>query len=221
MKLIIAAELQEVESFFKILSKKMIFETKNIQIYECIFNNQQFILTISGVGKVNASVALNTTLNKYKNISKIVNIGTAGSLDNDIEIAKAFLINTSQYWDVDLTALPNYKIGQLPNMPQLYSSSTGLNTELLQKINLEFANSISGDSFISKENIKNYDLKSFSLVDMESTSLLQNCYLLNKDISLIKVVSDHIFKDNNSSDYQENIKKCSQVICNILIKIFS
>ncbi|MCU4116857.1 5'-methylthioadenosine/S-adenosylhomocysteine nucleosidase [Mycoplasma zalophi] len=221
MTLIIAAELQEVQSFFDIVSKKEIINTKNIQIYECIFNSRKFILTISGVGKVNASLALNVTLNKYQNISKIINIGTAGSLDNNIEIAKSFLINISQYWDVDLTALPNYKIGQLPNMPQTYSTSTELNTDLLQKLNLEFANSISGDSFISQENIKNRDLKTFSLVDMESTALLQSCYLLNKDISLIKVVSDHIFKDNNSGDYQKNIKKCSQVICEILIKIFS
>ncbi|QJR44207.1 5'-methylthioadenosine/S-adenosylhomocysteine nucleosidase [Mycoplasma miroungirhinis] len=221
MTLIIIAELQEIQLFFDIISKKLIYKLQNIQIYECIFNHQKFILTISGVGKSNATLALNMSINKYPNILNIINIGTAGSLDNKIEIANAFLINYSQYWDVDLTSLPNYKIGQLPSMPQHYLTSPNLNNFLKSKLNLEFKNSLSGDSFISKSIITNYDLKTFSLVDMESTALLQTCYLLNKDISIIKVVSDHIFKENNAKSYQENIKKCAKHILDILIKIFS
>ncbi|PID47666.1 MAG: nucleoside phosphorylase [Proteobacteria bacterium] len=84
MKLIHTALLCEAQPIIeKLRLQKM---DKNI------YNNDEFILTISGIGEEKTKEALNAIFSSHK-IKKAINIGIAGCKDKNIPIGKLFCIN--------------------------------------------------------------------------------------------------------------------------------
>ena len=121
MNLYIFAEYEEIELLDRNANIKFIKEEiidnefkkiQKITFYK--YKNKKFAVAISGVGKVNSSLFLCYLLSKYK-FENVINIGPTGSNEYE-KIANSFLIEKAYYGDVDLTSLPNYEIGMLPNL---------------------------------------------------------------------------------------------------------
>ncbi|BAP39478.1 5'-methylthioadenosine nucleosidase [Metamycoplasma canadense] len=213
--LFVFAEKEEIEhdKFGHLLVKK-IFEINNITL-SIFFSkelNKEYALLICGVGKSNSSFALTNAINKLESsdyfVSNIINIGPVGSLCKN-EIGKAFLVEKCYFFDVNLTFIPNYKLGQLPNNEYLFKTSNDLNNFIFKKHNLSFKNILSADKFFSKDDIQTIEnnFKNIDLVDMEICSLVNCAIKLNKKISSIKIVSDILIEEENSYLAKANIWK--------------
>jgi MTA/SAH nucleosidase len=202
MNLYIFAEYEEIELLDRNANIKFIKEEtidnefkkiQKITFYK--YKNKKFAVAISGVGKVNSSLFLCYLLSKYK-FKNVINIGPAGSNERE-KIANSFLIEKAYYGDVDLTSLPNYEIGMLPNLKKYFYTSNNLNKIINKKLNLDFRVIATQDKFNT-----NYqgDLKSKSLYDMECASFAHTALFFNIPFSAIKVVSDN----SNLSQYKNN-----------------
>ncbi|WP_405311626.1 5'-methylthioadenosine/S-adenosylhomocysteine nucleosidase [Metamycoplasma faucium] len=217
MNLYIFAEYEEIELLDRNANIKFIKEEtidnefkkiQKITFYK--YKNKKFAVAISGVGKVNSSLFLCYLLSKYK-FKNVINIGPAGSNERE-KIANSFLIEKAYYGDVDLTSLPNYEIGMLPNLKKYFYTSNNLNKIINKKLNLDFRVIATQDKFNT-----NYqgDLKSKSLYDMECASFAHTALFFNIPFSAIKVISDN----SNLSQYKNNNLIWKSKIYNIFLNL--
>ena len=217
MNLYIFAEYEEIELLDRNANIKFIKEEiidnefkkiQKITFYK--YKNKKFAVAISGVGKVNSSLFLCYLLSKYK-FENVINIGPTGRNEHE-KIANSFLIEKAYYGDVDLTSLPNYEIGMLPNLKKYFYTSDNLNKIINEKLNLEFRVIATQDKF----NINYEDnLKSKILYDMECASFAHTALFFNIPFSAIKVVSDN----SNLSQYKNNNLIWKSKIYNIFLNL--
>lgn len=210
------------------LLEKKLFE-KNSIVLSLYLNkkiNKRFAILISGVGKVNAAFSLTNSFTILKDnnfiVSKIINLGPAGSLKLD-KIGETYLIDKAYYFDVDLTAIPNYKIGQLPNNQYEFQTSLTLNSQINISLglNIKSKNILSADRFFNQKDINNIEtnFNNISLLDMESTSLIHCANNLGIEISSLKIVSDLLNqKENFYLTKKEVLKSKVTEILELLIR---
>ena len=217
MNLYIFAEYEEIELLDRNANIKFIKEEiidnefkkiQKITFYK--YKNKKFAVAISGVGKVNSSLFLCYLLSKYK-FENVINICPVGSNEHE-KITNSFLIEKAYYGDVDLTSLPNYEIGILPNLKKYFYTNDNLNKIINEKLNLEFRVIATQDKF----NINYEDnLKSKILYDMECASFAHTALFFNIPFSAIKVVSDN----SNLSQYKNNNLIWKSKIYNIFLNL--
>ncbi|WP_373439410.1 5'-methylthioadenosine/S-adenosylhomocysteine nucleosidase [Metamycoplasma equirhinis] len=220
-KLICFAEKIEASFFLKyiqILKTKKIFANDYQIFMHCKYKNQLFYLLFTGVGKVNAASSLSHTLLENNNIDLVINCGPAGSVF-DSKIGEQYLIEKCNYYDVDITTLPNYKLGQLPN-ENVYFDTTNL-CKNIETLNLKKANCATADRFAKKCDAKiienNFENKPY-LVDMECAALAHVSLLFSKPFLAVKVVSDVIINENNF-EYIESKKIWEKSCADVLLRI--
>lgn len=188
----------------------------NIYIYKLYYTT--IFLIQSGIGKISSSIACCILINKYK-VKFIINIGSAGSVNNNIKILDIILATDLIYHDVNLTNW-GYAIGQIPKLPKSFHTNYILRNnikDIFHQYNIRYHEGliISGDSFIKdKKNI----IQSFPYalsVDMESASIGQVCFQLQKPILIIKIISD-LCNNHSSKIFKKHINKISYKIYKII-----
>ena len=129
----------------------------HVTFYEGIYENRNIVLMLSLPGKVNAAIATTLLLDHYKP-EYVINIGTCGALQGNMEIGDMIVATEVRHFDVDATEF-GYELGQVPQMPAAYKSD-----EKLQKLaaeidlpnhNIHFGLVGTSDSFISNKELKN------------------------------------------------------------------
>lgn len=203
--LFIFAELSETEKLRmhlinSLTTLQLDFENNFQKVFEFEYNGKNILLAHCGVGKTNSALMLSYLFSKF-NISKVINIGPAIAI-NQSNIGNIYCIENCQYYDVNLTALPNYKIGQLPNLKDKFYCNNDL--EISKKYCK--ANIITGDSFIDKNtiNLNDFDCKDNILLgDMECCSLAHTSFIFGKPFYSFKVISDCL-ESNNNLEYRQS-----------------
>jgi len=178
MRLYVIAMHSEAKDIIKKFTK---IEDEIIDLYK----NENIMVAITNIGKVNASLALSHLLTKYNDINEVINIGFAGAY-GDFYIGEKVLVNETKYHDFDLTIF-NYKLGEVPNIKIPLVCDVKY---LRHFYDLKRANLYTGDSFQTKKLDESY------LADMEGAALSHVCHIYNKDFISIKVVSDLIEKSD-------------------------
>ncbi len=219
MKLFVVALDEEIQKDF--LSNFYLRVINNSNYY-FLKSNDNFAFIFSNVGKVNSSILLTKAICDLKKIDLIINIGSCGCADSNINILQTCLVKYSQFLDVDLSSF-GYELNQMRSNPKLFSTSVEYSDKLKEFINFDNLDCIVGtsDSFISKQNYNNFlDIKNINLIDMELASLCAVSNLFKIEIVSIKVVSDSLFNKNESVfDYEQNQKIFSQKISELILKI--
>lgn len=197
------------------------FETLNNQKF---YFNDDVVITFSGVGKVNATIAITNLINNF-NIDQILNIGSCGSANSKILIKDVILVNKTQYGDVDVSIDKKYQINQIPYEPKTFSTSQKFNNKIIKilnklNINYKIGDFMTVDSFVTKENYLKFNevlLDNILGIDMELTAIAQTCYHYKINFSAIKIVSDNINSINNHDEFENNINEISKLIKKIVL----
>ena len=167
----------------------------HVTFYEGKYEERDIVLMLSLPGKVNAAIATTLLLDHYKP-EYVINIGTCGALQGDMEIGDMIVATEVRHFDVDATEF-GYEIGQVPQMPAAYKSD-----EELQKLaseislpdhNIHFGLVGTSDSFISNKELKKGILKNFpnmQVVEMEAAAIAQTCYQFGTKFIVCRSVSD-------------------------------
>lgn len=201
---------------------------ENIKINRFCFttgsiDNKKIIVSLTGIGKVNASLAT-TILSQQFNIDLIINTGSAGSIKNDITLGDVVIGENIAHHDVDLSGF-NYPIGQIPKLPRFFVS----NQQLIEKINQlspilgkqlqqKIINGliVSGDQFIDKKAKIDQIKQNFPnalAVEMESAAIAQSCHQLQIPFLIIRAISDYAQPKNQQSakqDFTQNLAKAAK-----------
>ena len=185
-------EVAIIKSKIKNLKEKKI---AMINFYEGEYEGRNIVLMLSLPGKVNAAIATTLLLDNY-DIDYVINIGTCGALQGDMEIGDMIVATEVRHFDVDATEF-GYEIGQVPQMPAKFESDSYLQ-ELAKKIDLpknkiHFGLVGTSDSFISNKELKRGILANFptmQVVEMEAAAIAQTCYQFGVKFIICRSISD-------------------------------
>ena len=148
---IIVAEEKEI-----IEVKKIIKGIREKNIYEKIFyigsiEGKDVVLVKSNVGKVNSARISQILIDSF-NIELIINVGTAGSVNNDLEIGDVVVSTNLVQYDFDVTAFGR-KLGEIENIGE----SIKVDKTLLDLFDTNVHKGViaTGDKFITSIEEKN------------------------------------------------------------------
>lgn len=207
-------ELLEVKKIMNNLREKYIYEKI---FYIGSIEEKEVVLVKSNVGKVN-SARVTQLLIDYFNIDLVINVGTAGSVDNSLEIGDVVVATELVQYDFDVTPFGR-KLGEIENIGESIKVDEKL-LELFNKINVKKGIIASGDKFIvnseDKDNIRN-TFKALA-IEMEGASIAQVCYLDKIPFLVIRSITDKL--DGSSKiDFEKFLESSSKSAANILKEI--
>lgn len=210
-------ELIELKKYLHINNEKKIYD---LIFYEATLNNQNIILTESGIGKTNAARTTQILIDYYKP-EAIFNIGVAGGIAKNLKVGDIIISTSLVQHDFDITAF-NHPKGYIPNIGNTIPIDNNLlNTTktILDTNNISYKEGViaSGDIFCTKESMAtkiNTQFKALC-VEMEGASIAQTAYLSKTPCLVIRSISD-CPDNNNKVTYEEFLETSSNKVAQIM-----
>lgn len=208
---IIGAMEEEVEILKSSIENRETIQIAHVIFYKGNIEDKQVVLAQSAIGKVNAAITATLLINEFKP-DLIINTGSAGSVDSELNIGDIIISNKVYYHDVNATAF-GYKLGQVPSMPEFYETDKELIDLAKSSIEQLDLNGIvgevaTGDSFIGSIDQRKVIKSNFptaSVVEMEAGAIAQTCYQYNVPIIVTRAVSDLADKESDVT-FEEFLK---------------
>ena len=223
---IIAAMQEEMQEI-----KNIMQEVKEEKIYELTFikgkiNDKNIVLVEAGVGKVNAARVTQILIDKF-DVQAIINVGSAGSANDELDIGDIVIGQKIVQHDFDITAFGHPK-GYISNVGQYVESDAQLIKKMEQTINkidsnefkIKIGTIASGDIFCTELQMKNKigSKSNAAAIEMEGASIAQVCKLDNIPFIVIRSISDKP-NGNNEITFDKFLEKASKR-CAIIIGEF-
>lgn len=208
---IIGAMEEEVEILKSSIENIETIQKAHVIFYRGQLEGKEIILAQSGIGKVNAAITATLLIDEF-NPELVINTGSAGSVDNQLNIGDIIISNKVYYHDVNTTAF-GYKFGQVPSMPEYYETKEeliSLAKSSIENLNLNgiVGEVATGDSFIGsfeqRKEIKS-NFPTSSVVEMEAGAIAQTCHQFNVPIIVTRAVSDLADKESDVT-FEEFLK---------------
>ena len=214
---IIVAEEKELNAV-----KNIMKDIEEINMYEKTFykgtiENKNIVVVKSNVGKVNSSRVCQILIDKFKP-TLVINIGTAGSVNNKLDIGDVVVADKLVQYDFDVTPFGR-KLGEIENIGEYIEVDKNL-LNLFNNTNVIIGTIATGDKFIvnpeEKNNIKN--IFNALCIEMEGASIAQVCFLDKVPFLVIRSITD---KPDESSkiDFDTFLESSSIKAANILKEI--
>ena len=224
---IIVAMQEELEEILKIIEETNKKEIYDITYIEGKVGENNIIITLSGIGKVNAARTTQILIDKL-NVECIINVGSAGALNPILNIGDIVLGNKLIQHDFDITAF-NHKKGYITGVGDYLECNEDL-VKQFEKITNNIENKeyktitgiiASGDIFCTEINMKNKIYSKFNAecVEMEGAAIAQVAYLCNIPFIVIRSISDSP-NGNNAIVFDEFVKLASARCAKILKEFF-
>lgn len=202
---IIGAMPQEVEILRNLMLEAKVTEIANCKIFEGKINNRPVAVLQSGIGKVAAAMGTALLIQLFKP-DMIINTGSAGGLDANLNVGDVIISTEVRHHDVDVTAF-GYEKGQLPANPAAFLPNAELvevAKKQAEKLGLNAVSGLicSGDAFINgAEKIAQIraDFPQVAAVEMEAAAIAQVCHAMNVPFVVVRAISDVADKESHLS----------------------
>lgn len=202
---IIGAMPQEVEILRNLMLEAKVTEIANCKIFEGKINNRPVAVLQSGIGKVAAAMGTALLIQLFKP-DMIINTGSAGGLDANLNVGDVIISTEVRHHDVDVTAF-GYDKGQLPANPAAFLPNAELvevAKKQAEKLGLNAVSGLicSGDAFINgAEKIAQIraDFPQVAAVEMEAAAIAQVCHAMNVPFVVVRAISDVADKESHLS----------------------
>ncbi|AMA64352.1 MAG: 5'-methylthioadenosine/S-adenosylhomocysteine nucleosidase [Kurthia gibsonii] len=203
---VIGAMEEEVELLRAAISNPKTTVIANSEYTEGTYEGKDVVLLKSGIGKVNAAMSTTILLHEFKP-DVVINTGSAGGYDENLEVGAIVISDEVRHHDVDATIF-GYEIGQVPQMPPAFKSDANLMqaAELaVQKIGEHQAATgliTTGDAFMNdpvRVEVVRKQFPTMKAVEMEAAAVAQVCYQFGTPFVVIRALSDIAGKESNIS----------------------
>lgn len=159
------------------------------------------VMTVCGIGKVNAAVCAEAMILKY-HPEAIINTGVGGALKKDVRLLDTAVASFAVQHDVDTTVLGDPKgLVSTVNLVRFPTDCT-LNEKLIKGILAAGGRAVrggvaTGDRFVCSAEVKNAIVDDFdcAVCDMEGASIAQVCYLNGVKCAILRSISDGADED--------------------------
>ena len=207
-------ELLEMKKIMNNLSERNIYEKT---FYMGNIVEKEVVLVKSNVGKVNSARVTQILIDNF-DIELVINVGTAGSVDNSLEIGDVVVATELIQHDFDVTPFGR-KLGEIENVGESIKVDSKL-LNLFNDINIRKGIIASGDKFIVNREDKDNIRTTFNAlaIEMEGASVAQVCYLDKIPFLVIRSITDKL--DGSSKvDFEKFLESSSKNATNILKEV--
>ena len=214
---IIVAEEKELNAVKNIMSNIEEINIYEKTFYKGIIENKNVVVVKSNVGKVNSARVCQILIDKF-NPKLVINVGTAGSVDNSLDIGDVVVADRLVQYDFDVTPFGR-KLGEIENIGGYIEVDKKL-LDLFNDIDVTIGTIATGDKFIvnieEKNNIRN--IFNALCIEMEGASIAQACLLDKVPFLVIRSITDKL--DGSSKiDFEAFLESSSKKASNILKEI--
>lgn len=222
---IICAMEEEIKELLEHLTEKKEQQIGGTEFYTGNINQTEVVLVRCGIGKVQAAITTAFLIVNFK-VDAVINSGSAGGIGDGLHVGELVLSTGAAYHDANATAF-GYKMGQLPQQPQIYPADQQLVDKIAvaaQKTGLETRQGlvVSGDQFIadSQEIARIKQIYPEALCcEMEGGAVAQTAYQFKTPFAIIRAMSD-VGDEDAGQSFDEFIidagKRSAQMILNLL-----
>jgi adenosylhomocysteine nucleosidase len=180
--------------------------------YEGKIGKHQVVIVKGGVGKTASGMLISSLVNKYPDVSLIVNVGVAGGVRGKVNVGDIVVNESTAYGDVDITTAGDYAYGQMSGCPRLFAGDEFIIQTVKSHMMLpcKIGCTITTDKFMTNaEEIERLILRYFSDIEvlcfeMESAAFAQSCFVYNKAFISIRAISD-VIGENLESEFAKNL----------------
>ena len=215
---ILCAMDQEIALLKKHIKLTDTYQFAHLEYYVGTLNDVEVVMVKCGIGKVAASVATTVMIDRFSP-DYVVNSGSAGGFDTELEIGDVVIATGVQHHDVDVTHF-GYKLGQVYGMPDVYPCDVSMvdaavnAAENVTHTNIKKGLVCTGDSFIGCDDAAarlRGLIPEMSAVEMEGAAIGQTCFMLDTPFLVIRSLSDIAGKEStvSFSEYLEQAGKHS------------
>lgn len=207
MNIVIIGAMEEEITLLKAkISKLTTQQVGHLSVYCGAIGEHQIQLVQCGIGKV-ASAAATALLIQTFSPHAVINTGSAGGFDPELNIGDVVIASELLHHDVNVTHF-GYELGQVPQMPHYYNSDhklVGLAQAAINKlngVNVKSGLVCSGDSFIGSDEAAQQIKTLFptmKAVEMEGAAIAQVCHLMDTPFVVIRSLSDIAGKTSSMS----------------------
>ena len=203
---VIGAMEEEVELLRKQLANTSVREIANSEFTTGTYKGQELILLKSGIGKVNAAMTTTILMQEFKP-DLVLNVGSAGGFDEELEVGAVVISDEVRHHDVDATVF-GYELGQVPQMPAAYIANKELIELAVQAVEEigEHQHAVgliaTGDSFMSDPErvaLVKQQFPAMKAAEMEAAAVAQVCFQYDTAFVVIRALSDIAGKESSVS----------------------
>ncbi len=175
------------------------------EIYTGKINGIEVALLKSGIGKVAAAIGT-TLLIEHEQPDFVINTGSAGGLDPQLNVGDIVVSTEVRYHDVDVTAF-GYEPGQMAQCPPAFIADDkliDLAENCISQLELNAVRGLicSGDAFINGAEPLARIRATFpqvSAVEMEAAAIAHTCYQFGVPFVVVRAISDVADKESHTS----------------------
>ena len=224
---IIAAMKEEMQEIERIMIERKVERKYNLDFVKGKINDVEVVLVQAGVGKVNAARTTQILIDNFS-IDAIINVGSAATASDELQIGDIVIGETLVQHDFDITAF-GHKKGYISNVGESIKSDKVLIEKFKKTIeeidNREYRIKIgtiaSGDIFCTNIKMKQKIHSKFNAdaIEMEGAAIAQVCYLDNVPFIIVRSISDNP-DGNNSITFEEYLgvasKRCGEILKRVI-----
>ena len=221
---IICAGDREVAPFLPIIDRCKKTEKAMLKFYEGKINDIEVVTLFSGVCKVNAAIASQILIDTY-HVNIIINSGTAGGMNQDLEIFDTVISTEVAYHDV----APNILTEFHPWLETVFFKAdqrllklTKIAVDKLeQNYKVYWGRMVTGEAFIADEGRQKINEQFEPLtVDMETASIAHVCYVNDIPFVSIGCITD-IATHSGTGHFEENCEKAAMIAKDITVALLT
>ncbi|MDC7218456.1 MAG: 5'-methylthioadenosine/adenosylhomocysteine nucleosidase [Spirochaetales bacterium] len=199
---IIGAMEEEIRLLKDIFTCREQFEEGGVVFHLGETDRYRVVLMQCGIGKVNAAIGTTLLISRYNPLC-IINTGSAGALDRELNQGDVIISSHVVHHDVDVTPF-GYVMGQVPQLPETFIPEEKLvevasrAAEEQAHLNVKKGAIASGDQFVSDLDRVDRIRKEFPeavAAEMEAAAIGQTCHQFGKPFVIIRSISDRADSD--------------------------
>lgn len=221
---IICAGDREVAPFLPMICECKITEKAMLKFYEGTINNVEVVVLFSGVCKVNAAIATQILIDTFR-VNTIINAGTAGGINEKVQVFDTVISTEVAYHDVAPNILTEFhpwlKTVFFKANPRLLSLSRSAVHKLELRHNVFWGRMVTGEVFVTdRERPKILEHFNPLTVDMETASIAHVCHVNSIPFISIRSVTDTA-THSASGDFEENCPKAAAIARDITVALLT
>lgn len=224
---ILGAMDQEVALLQASLDNPEVVEWKHLTFYTGSLHGVEVVVVKCGIGKVAAAVATTALVDRFAP-DYVVNTGSAGGFDTELNIGDLVIATSVLHHDIDITHF-GYALGQAAGMPATYESDETLilAAEQAAEQSLDVTTKrgliCTGDSFIGSDDAAARLREAFptmAAVEMEGAAIAQTCFMLSTPFLVIRSLSDIAGKTSTVS-FQSYLEKAAKHSAELVMQMIA
>ncbi|MCL2285082.1 MAG: 5'-methylthioadenosine/adenosylhomocysteine nucleosidase [Firmicutes bacterium] len=221
---IICAVDTELQPFLPHIKNCNTSKKAMLTFYEGTINGVEIVTLFCGVGKTNAAIATQILIDTY-GADVIINSGTAGGMDENLDLFDTVICTEATHHDVHEGILTQFQ----PWMPSvsikacenLLAAAKRAASKLETENKIYFGRMVTGEKFIEDDG-RDEIISMFAplTVDMETASIAHTCYVNEIPYIAIRTITDTA-KHKGTDNFEKNCPIASEISKDIVLELLN